>query len=75
MTGSNHSPDRPPQLADAGLRQLAAVMLRSATPDIPPRAASLVIDAVDAGLAATLASLGLTPSETVAIAAVLWGPR
>lgn len=56
-------PHRPAQLSPSELRQLAATTLRASIPDIPPRAASLAIDAIDAAVWAMLGSLGLSPRD------------
>ena len=68
-------PHRPAQLAPAELRQLASAMVAGSDASIPPRAASLAVDAIDAAVWAMLGSLGLTPRETTMIADVLWAAR
>jgi hypothetical protein len=65
-------PHRPAQLSPPELRQLAATTLRASIPDIPPRAASLAIDAIDAAVWGMLGSLGMTPREAAVIADFLW---
>jgi len=42
---------------------------------MPPRAASLAVDAIDAALWGMLGSLGLTPREAAVVADVLWAAR
>ena len=68
-------PHRPAQLSPPELRQLAATTLRASIPDIPPRAASLAIDAIDAAVWGMLGSLGMTPREAAVIADFLWAAR
>lgn len=68
-------PSRPSHLAPAELRQLAALTVRNAVPDVPVRAASIAVDAVDAAVWALLGSLGLTPLQAAVVASVLWGTR
>jgi hypothetical protein len=50
-------------------------MVAGSDASIPPRAASLAVDAIDAAVWAMLGSLGLTPRETTMIADVLWAAR
>jgi len=50
-------------------------MVVGALPGVPPRAASLTIDAVDAAVWAMLGSIGLTPREAHVIADTLWAAR
>jgi hypothetical protein len=64
-------PHRPRQLSPAK-RQLASAVVVGSDPNIPPRAASLAVDAIDAAVWAMLGSLGLTPREATAVADVLW---
>jgi hypothetical protein len=66
-------PSRPPQLAPAELRQLAAATVRNVVPDVPVRAASLAVDGIDAAVWGLLGSLGLTPQQAAVVAAGLWG--
>jgi hypothetical protein len=68
-------PHRPAQLSPPELRQLAAIMVAGAVPGIPPRAASLTVDAIDAAVWAILGSLGLTPREAAVVADALWAAR
>ena len=68
-------PHRPAQLAPHELRQLAATMVTGAIPGVPPRVASLAVDAIDAAVWAMLGSLGLTPREAQLIADALWAAR
>jgi hypothetical protein len=68
-------PHRPAQLAPHELRQLAATMVTGAIPGVPPRVASLAVDAIDAAVWAMLGSLGLTPQQVSVVAAILWGTR
>jgi hypothetical protein len=68
-------PHRPPQLAPAETRQLAAATITATVPGTPARAASMTVDAPDAAVWAMLGALVLTPREAVALAAVLWDSR
>jgi hypothetical protein len=68
-------PHRPAQLSPAELRQLASTMVVGAVPGIPPRAASLTVDAIDAAVWGMLGSLGMTPREAAVIADFLWAAR
>ena len=69
---SSIPPHRPAQLAPRELRRLATTMVIRSDPSIPPRAASLAVDAIDAAVLAMLGSLGLTPPEATRVADVLW---
>ena len=68
-------PHRPSNLAPAELRQLAATMVHGAVPDVPARAASMAIDAIDAAMCAMFGSLGMTPREAAVVADFLWAAR
>jgi hypothetical protein len=70
---SSIPPHRPAQLAPPELRQLATTLIVG--PDMPSRAASLAVDAIDAALWGMLGSLGLTPREAAVVADVLWAAR
>src|SRR5215207_10626590 len=70
-----YPPHRSAQLAPTELRQLATTLIVGADPGMPPRAASLAVDAIDAALWGMLGSLGLTPREAAVVADVLWAAR
>jgi hypothetical protein len=64
----------PTPLSPPGRRALAAAVLGTAT-HLPPFAASLVVDVLDAACWAMLARAGATPQEAAAILADLWVPE
>jgi hypothetical protein len=50
-------------------------MVHGAVPDVPARAASMAIDAIDAAMCAMFGSLGMTPREAAVVADFLWAAR
>lgn len=63
----------PIPLTPSGTRAAAAVMVRSAVPQIPAHTASTVIDALDLVTRTLLIDvLGLTPAEALTVADYVW---
>jgi hypothetical protein len=68
VSESNHPPL---PLSPSGRRAMAATMLGTATL-VPPLAASLLLDALDAVSWGLLAATGASPLEARAVLAALW---
>ena len=63
----------PLPLTPSGTRAAAAVMVRTAVPDVPPHTATTVIDLLDAVTRTVLVGvLGLTPAEALDVCDYLW---
>ena len=65
------SPLPPRPLSTSGRRALAAAMLGT-TINLPPYAASVLVDVLDAVSWSLLATAGTTPIEARAVLAALW---
>lgn len=64
-----------PALTTTGRRAAAAVVIRTAAPDLPALAATVAVDLLDGAVGGALAALGLTPEEARAVLYAWWDPE